>query len=157
MQRAIGDKSLICVPLFQGPHVVGALNVMSSATGRKLTEDDRRTIEMLSVVLSAAVSSAAEIEARRAQTEALARLRLLFDGASIGIVRSNREGIVVEVNPAVEEMLGYSARRARRRELPQLHAPATTSTTASRVRRDDGRAAGHATRSSGATTARTAP
>ena len=109
MQRAIGDKSLICVPLFQGAHVVGALNVMSSPAGRRLTEDDRRTMEMLSVVLSAAVSSAAETAARRAQTEALGRLRLLFDGASIGIVRSNREGIVVEVNPAVEEMLGYSA------------------------------------------------
>jgi diguanylate cyclase (GGDEF)-like protein/PAS domain S-box-containing protein len=109
MQRAIGDKSLICVPLFQGSSVVGALNVMSSPTGKTLTEDDRRTMEMLSVVLSAAVSSAAETEARRAQTEALGRLRLLFEGASMGIVRSNREGIVVEVNPAVEEMLGYPA------------------------------------------------
>ncbi|MGZ4203518.1 MAG: GAF domain-containing protein, partial [Thermoleophilaceae bacterium] len=41
MQRAIGDKSLICVPLFQGAHVVGALNVMSSPAGSKLSEDDR--------------------------------------------------------------------------------------------------------------------
>ena len=109
MQRAVGDKSLICVPLFQGPRVVGAMNVMSSATGKLLTEEDRETLEMLSVVLSAAVSHAAEFEARRAQGETLARFRTLFDGASIGIVRSDYEGVVVEVNPAVEEMLGYSA------------------------------------------------
>ena len=47
---------------------------------------------MLSVVLSAAVSHAAEFEARRAQGEALARFRTLFDGASIGIVRSDTMG-----------------------------------------------------------------
>jgi diguanylate cyclase (GGDEF)-like protein/PAS domain S-box-containing protein len=109
MQRAVGDKSLICVPLFQGPQVVGAMNVMSSATGKLLTEEDRETLEMLSVVLSAAVSHAAEFDARRSQEEALGRFRTLFDGASIGIVRSDAAGDVLEVNPAVEEMLGYRA------------------------------------------------
>jgi diguanylate cyclase (GGDEF)-like protein/PAS domain S-box-containing protein len=61
------------------------------------------------VVLSAAVSHAAEGEARRSETAALARFRALFEGASIGIVRSNTAGDVVDVNPAVEEMLGYGA------------------------------------------------
>jgi diguanylate cyclase (GGDEF)-like protein/PAS domain S-box-containing protein len=109
MQRATGDKSLICVPLFQGPRVIGAINVMSRATGKRLTEEDRQTMEILSVVLSAAVSHAAEYEARRAQSEALSRFKTLFEGASIGILRSDRDGDVVEVNPAVEELLGYAA------------------------------------------------
>ncbi|MFL5540621.1 MAG: putative bifunctional diguanylate cyclase/phosphodiesterase, partial [Longimicrobiaceae bacterium] len=38
-----------------------------------------------------------------------ARFNALFDGASIAIVRSDRGGEVVDVNPAVEEMLGYAA------------------------------------------------
>jgi diguanylate cyclase (GGDEF)-like protein/PAS domain S-box-containing protein len=109
MQRATGDKSLICVPLFQGPNVVGAINVMSSSAGKALTEEDRQTLEILSVVLSAAVSHAAEAEARRAQMEALTRFRTLFEGASIGILRSDRRGQVMEVNPAVEQLLGYTA------------------------------------------------
>jgi diguanylate cyclase (GGDEF)-like protein/PAS domain S-box-containing protein len=109
MQRVIGDTSLICIPLFQGPRVIGVINVMSSENGKQLTEEDRQTMEMLSVVLSAAVSHVAEYEARRAETEALSRFNALFDGASIGIVRSNSDGDVVDVNPAVEEMFGYPA------------------------------------------------
>ena len=109
MQRAVGDTSLICVPLFQGPRVVGVVNVMNRNPAKRLTEEDRETMEMLSVVLSAAVSHAAEYEARRAEVEALSRFNALFDGASIGIVRSNTDGDVVDVNPAVEEMLGYPA------------------------------------------------
>src|SRR5919197_25178 len=85
-------------------------DVMSSRETRRLTEDDRETMEMLSVVLSAAVSQAAEHEARRSENEALARFRALFDGASIGIVRSDTAGDIVDVNPAIEEMLGFTAK-----------------------------------------------
>src|SRR5436190_3157032 len=109
LRAKVGDKSLICVPLFQGADVIGTLNVMSRDDEKLLTEDDRQTMEMLSVMLSAAVSHAAEFEARRAQAEAFARFRTLFDGASIGIMRLASDRRAVEVNPALEEMLGYSA------------------------------------------------
>ena len=33
----------------------------------------------------------------------------IFDGASIGIVRADRTGRVIEANPAMEQMLGYTA------------------------------------------------
>jgi PAS domain S-box-containing protein/diguanylate cyclase (GGDEF)-like protein len=46
---------------------------------------------------------------QRAEAEASARYRTIFEGASIGIVRVDRAGQVVEVNPALEKMLGYSA------------------------------------------------
>ena len=64
-------------------------------------------------MLSAAVSHAAEFEARRGQAEAFARFRTLFDGASIGILRLGRDGRAVEANPALEQMLGYSATELR--------------------------------------------
>lgn len=48
-------------------------------------------------------------DALQAQAEALVRYRTIFEGASIGIIRVDRTGRVVEVNPALEAMLGYSA------------------------------------------------
>jgi diguanylate cyclase (GGDEF)-like protein/PAS domain S-box-containing protein len=41
--------------------------------------------------------------------QALKRYRTIFDGASMGIVRANRTGRLIEANPAIEQMLGYSA------------------------------------------------
>jgi PAS domain S-box-containing protein/diguanylate cyclase (GGDEF)-like protein len=54
-------------------------------------------------------SDAAELVSRRAEAEASARYRAIFEGASIGIIRVDRTGQVVEVNPALEAMLGYTA------------------------------------------------
>jgi diguanylate cyclase (GGDEF)-like protein/PAS domain S-box-containing protein len=109
LRKKVGDRSLICVPLFRRSEVIGTLNVMSRSDEVRLNEEDRQTLELLSVVLSAAVSQAAEFEARRAQADALARFRMLFEGASIGIVRLRPNGRTVEANPAFEEMLGYTA------------------------------------------------
>jgi diguanylate cyclase (GGDEF)-like protein/PAS domain S-box-containing protein len=109
LRGKVGDTSLICVPLFSGLEVVGTLNVMSCSETERLSEEDRQTLEMLSVVLSAGVSRVAEFDARRAQAQAVARFRALFDGASLGILRLDADGVAVEVNPALEEMLGASA------------------------------------------------
>ena len=109
MRAKVGDQSMICVPLFRGPEVVGTLNVMSRSKEQRLTEDDRETLELISVVLSAAVSRAAEIVARQAQATAISRFRTLFDGASIGILRLDRDGLTVEVNPELALMLGVEA------------------------------------------------
>ncbi len=109
LRAKLGDTSMICVPMFRGEEVIGTLNVLSCSDDERLNEDDRETLEVLSVVLTAAVSRVAEFEARRAQAQAIARFRTLFDGASIGIVRLDPAGAVVEVNPALEHMLGAAA------------------------------------------------
>jgi diguanylate cyclase (GGDEF)-like protein/PAS domain S-box-containing protein len=109
LRSRVGDTSLICVPLFSGVEVIGTLNVMSCSETERLCEEDRQTLEMLSLVLSAGVSRVAEFDARRAQAQAVARFRTLFDGASLGILRLDAEGVAVEVNPALEQMLGASA------------------------------------------------
>jgi len=109
LRGKVGDRSLICVPLFGGSDVIGTLNVMSRSELHVLSEEHRETMEMLSVVLSAAVSQAAENEARRGQAEALAQLRTLFEGVSIGILRLDHDRRTVEANPALLQMLGYTA------------------------------------------------
>jgi diguanylate cyclase (GGDEF)-like protein/PAS domain S-box-containing protein len=109
LRAKVGDTSLICVPLFSGAEVIGTLNVMSCSEIERLSEDDRQTLELLSVVLSAGVSRVAEFDARRAQAQAIARFRALFEGASLGILRLDADGVAVEVNPALEQMLGAVA------------------------------------------------
>ncbi len=50
-----------------------------------------------------------ELANKRAQLEALGRYRTIFEGASIGILRVEADGRMVEANPAMERMLGYTA------------------------------------------------
>jgi PAS domain S-box-containing protein len=106
LQRGIG--SIVAVPLRHGDDTVGILSVLSQRP-HSFADRDLKTLELLSVVLSAAISNAAEFDARRAQVEALARFRTVFEGASVGIVRCDLEGHTLEANPALERMLGYTA------------------------------------------------
>jgi PAS domain S-box-containing protein len=108
LARERGIHSMIAVPLRHGDGSVGVLAVVSERTNT-FHEQDLATLELLSVVLSAAISHAGELEARRDQVAALTRFRTIFDGASIGIVRVDPEGHTLEGNPAMERMLGYSA------------------------------------------------
>jgi diguanylate cyclase (GGDEF)-like protein/PAS domain S-box-containing protein len=107
--RNVRDRSHICVPLFQGQHPVGALNVMTASDdGPRLGEDDRRTLELLAVVLGSAVSRAAEFDAKRRQVETLARFEATYATALAGIMTLDTEGRIVDANPALQELMGYT-------------------------------------------------
>ena len=82
LQAAVGDLSHICVPLFAGDRPVAALSVMSSSADERLGEEDRRTLELLSVALVGRPSAAPPSSRPSAsQVEALARFEATFDGA----------------------------------------------------------------------------
>jgi PAS domain S-box-containing protein len=100
-----GILSIVAVPLRRADMVVGMLAIASGQTGA-FSEDEQRTLELLSVVLAAALSQAAASDATQAQVAALARFRTLFDNAPIGIVRIDRAGHV-EANRAFAELVGY--------------------------------------------------
>ena len=104
----VRDQSHICVPLFQDDRPVGALNVMTTSDGPRLGEDDRRTLELLAVVLGSALSRAAEFEAKRRQVETLARFEATYASALAGIMTLDTEGQIVDANPALQELMGYS-------------------------------------------------
>jgi diguanylate cyclase (GGDEF)-like protein len=103
-----GIRSVVAVPLRRGETTIGQLQVVSREPN-VLTDQDVSTLELLSVVLSAATSHAAEFDAKRAQLEALTRFRTIFEGASVGIARADADGRLVEANPALQRMLGYTA------------------------------------------------
>ena len=123
LRAAVGDTSLICVPLFHGGEVIGTLNVLSRSETNRLNEGDRQTLEMLSVVLSAAVSQAAEFEARRGQAAGAGpvpralRGRLDRDPAS----RPRRPGRRGE--PCARADAGLHRRGVRRDDHARLHPP----------------------------------
>jgi diguanylate cyclase (GGDEF)-like protein/PAS domain S-box-containing protein/putative nucleotidyltransferase with HDIG domain len=103
-----GIRSMVVVPLMRGEHAEGMLAVASEQT-HAFTEEQLQTLELVVVVLGAAMSHAAEFEAAQAEAEALERYRAILHGAPIGIVRVDPQGRLVEVNPAMERLLGTTA------------------------------------------------
>jgi PAS domain S-box-containing protein len=104
---AKGIQSLVAVPLRHAGNPVGVLIVASLSPGA-FDAEQVRMLELLAPVVSASMSNASELQAKRAQVEALMRFRAIFEGASVGIVRARADGTAVEVNSAVLDMLGYT-------------------------------------------------
>jgi diguanylate cyclase (GGDEF)-like protein/PAS domain S-box-containing protein len=109
LQKLVGDRSHICVPLFAGERPVGAVSVMSTSEDRRLNEEDRQTLELLAGVLSEGVSRAAESEAKRKQLDALARFEAIYEGALSGVLLISSDGEVIDANPAMVQLLGVES------------------------------------------------
>jgi diguanylate cyclase (GGDEF)-like protein/PAS domain S-box-containing protein len=99
------DRSHICVPLFNGDEPVAALSVIGRSETRRLGERERQTLELLAVVLAAAVSRAAEFEARRQQVDALARFEATYASAITGMMLLGLDGTILDANPAMHDLL----------------------------------------------------
>jgi two-component system cell cycle sensor histidine kinase/response regulator CckA len=107
------------VPLLHGGRNVGSLSVAKGA----VTDEDRRTLELLAVVLSSAVSVAAEREARREQVEALARFETIFESAPIGIGILSLSGRLRNTNAVMRDISGRSAEELASRNVLEYTVP----------------------------------
>jgi PAS domain S-box-containing protein/diguanylate cyclase (GGDEF)-like protein len=95
---------------FRSPVVAADGSIVGVAsTVIEVTDLKRALAERDDAVARQRESDAAELASRRAENDALVRYRAIFEGAAIGIIRVDRTGRVVEVNPALEQMLGYTA------------------------------------------------
>jgi diguanylate cyclase (GGDEF)-like protein/PAS domain S-box-containing protein len=83
-----------------------------------ILSSDGTVAGVTSIVVEFAGSSAARhdladaparSETHLSELEALTRYRTMFEGASAGILRVRADGHIVEANPAMERMLGYTA------------------------------------------------
>ena len=101
-------RSIIAAPLLHAGQSVGVL-LLYSHEPAAFADRDVTTIELLSVVLSAALAHAAEFEAKRDQVDALARFEATFAGALTGMLLMDLDGRILDSNPAIHELLGYSA------------------------------------------------
>jgi diguanylate cyclase (GGDEF)-like protein/PAS domain S-box-containing protein len=107
LARQLGMRSTVAVQLRHREKTVGQLIVISREPDF-FAQDDLETLELLSVVLSSALSHAAEFESKRQQVEALARFETIYQGAAIGISLISPDGVFLDVNPAFELMFGYT-------------------------------------------------
>jgi diguanylate cyclase (GGDEF)-like protein/PAS domain S-box-containing protein len=107
LARSRGVRSIIAVPLLHGGDAVGLLLLYGDEAGA-FGERDIVMMELLSVVLSAAMAHAAEFEAKRDQVDALARFEATFAGSLTGMLLLDLDGRIIDSNPAIEKLLGYS-------------------------------------------------
>jgi diguanylate cyclase (GGDEF)-like protein/PAS domain S-box-containing protein len=106
LSRSRGVRSIIAVPLLHGGQAVGLLLLYGDETAA-FGERDIVMMELLSVVLSAAMAHAAEFEAKRDQVDALARFEATFAGSLTGMLLMSLDGRIIDSNPAIEKLLGY--------------------------------------------------
>jgi PAS domain S-box-containing protein len=105
----LGVTSFAAVPLHQGTKAIGAILAGSTREDEPIDEEDVRTLDLLSIVLSAALSSSAEVDAERRHVEALAQFETIFNKAPIPIGILNRAGKVVQANDPWRELTGYDS------------------------------------------------
>ena len=120
---AIGNNASaarISVPLLHRGRNVGSLSVAKEAG---VDDEDCRTLELLAVLLSMAVSVAAEREARREQVEALARFETIFERAPIGIGLVSLDGKLVNTNSVMRDISGRSAEELASRNVGEYTVP----------------------------------
>jgi len=103
-----GARSLVCVPLLHGQKTVGLLQVVAKRT-HSFGEKDVDSLRLLAVVISAALSHAAEFQAKHEQVEALAKFGAMYQDAAISILMVEPNGVIIDGNPAVTEMLGHAS------------------------------------------------
>jgi PAS domain S-box-containing protein len=118
-----GLRSYVRVPILAQGALLGSLDLGMTSPGCPGPEEldiARQVAAQLAIGIQQArlreqaQRHAEELEQRVARrTAALqasqARLRAIFDGAAIGIALVDAEGCIVESNPALQAMLGYSA------------------------------------------------
>ncbi|MBV9607909.1 MAG: EAL domain-containing protein, partial [Solirubrobacterales bacterium] len=107
LSRRRGVRSIIAVPMLHAGVAVGLL-LLYGEKANAFGERELTTMELLSVILSAAMAHAAEFEAKRDQVQALARFEATFANALTGMVLLDLDGRVLDTNPAMQRLLGYT-------------------------------------------------
>ncbi|QSQ15785.1 ATP-binding protein [Myxococcus landrumensis] len=102
--RAVGARSMVCVPLWREARPVGALNLVSQRVNA-FDDRDVRTLELMAGLLGAAMGNAAEVEARHAlMDERAAALTALQESQALFAAFMNH-------SPAVAYMKEEGGRR----------------------------------------------
>jgi diguanylate cyclase (GGDEF)-like protein/PAS domain S-box-containing protein len=107
LSRRRNVRSIIAVPLLHAGRSVGLL-LLYGERPNAFGEADVTLMELLSVILSAAMAHAAEFEAKRDQVDALARFEATFAGAIIGMLLMSLDGEILDSNPAIQKLLGMN-------------------------------------------------
>ncbi len=98
------SASLMFVPVYGAGSVTGVLSIQSY-TARAYNEVDLGTLQALADHCGGALE---RIRAEEALRESEERFRAIFERTGVGIALAGLDTRVVQANPALQEMLGYS-------------------------------------------------
>lgn len=119
-----GVTAMVCVPLIVQDKLIGSLN-LGMSTFKPLTPGQEEIAQEMGDQLAIAIHQAElhqriqehadtlerNVAARTAELKASeSRFRTIFENAAMGIALVDAKGRIVSSNPALQEMLGYSAR-----------------------------------------------
>jgi PAS domain S-box-containing protein len=104
--------SILAVPLKARSKILGVLSLHRSREHEAFGVDDLELASDLAERAALAIDSAKLVEELRTANEALgrseSRFRLLAESGMLGIVQSNRAGLIVDANAAFLETIGYT-------------------------------------------------
>jgi PAS domain S-box-containing protein len=103
LQKMIGLKSAIIVPLFSENELVGVLEIGSRGS---FTEEDLNRITAFSGQLTSVIKRKSAEEALLKSEESF---RNLFENSTVGLYRTTPDGEILLANPALVKMLGYES------------------------------------------------
>ena len=101
--------------------LAGLLGALAAGYAERLQE---RTLAEQDAIRTAAII--AQADAERAARELEARFQAVFSGAAVGIGVGDVDGRIIDVNPALQKMLGYTVEEMRRRNVGDFIHPADT-------------------------------
>jgi PAS domain S-box-containing protein len=132
-----GVHALVALPLLIEGRLIGSLDLGMRRPGQ-LSAGQMEIAGELAIQLAIGIRQA-ELHAQvqrhadqldeqvRRRTAALqasqARLRAIFDSAAVGIVLADLEGHMIEFNPGLQEMLGYSAEELASKHFTEITHP----------------------------------
>jgi PAS domain S-box-containing protein len=105
--RSLKIKSMILVPMVLHNSLVGCLGFSSVRQEKKWPED---TISLLKIVGEIFVNALERKQAEESSRESESKYRALFEGVPVGLYRSTPRGTILDLNPAMVQMLGFKSK-----------------------------------------------
>lgn len=122
----VGIRSMIVVPLYQHPHLIGVLNACSLRADNFNSED----VQLLQLLAGNVLPTLAQMAAQQAQAnlnsaleESEERFRLAFDRAPIGMAIIGTNMRFARVNEALCTMLHYTEEELKQRTFMEITHP----------------------------------
>ena len=98
-------KAELIIPLIVQDRLIGVLDVQATQAGA-FSNEDVSVLEAITNYIARIIDGKQKEEALRESEE---RFRSLFENAPIGIYRTAPDGRILEANPSLIQMLGYSS------------------------------------------------